>query len=107
MASSQDYVEYVCDQMSLAGNMTYKKMFGEYSIYCNGKVLGLVCDNVVFIKPTSAADDLIPNATRLPPYNGAKPHIVLEELDDRDFLTIFVMATYELLPLPKPKKKKI
>ena len=54
MASDLDYVQYVCDQMREAGEITYKKMFGEYTIYCNSKVLGLICDNQVFIKPTTA-----------------------------------------------------
>ncbi|MEG2950922.1 MAG: TfoX/Sxy family protein, partial [Clostridia bacterium] len=56
MASTEEYVQYVCEQMSGAGTITYKKMFGEYTIYCDQKVLGLICDNQVFIKPTAAAD---------------------------------------------------
>ncbi|MFZ2539622.1 MAG: TfoX/Sxy family protein [Oscillospiraceae bacterium] len=107
MASSLDYVQYVCDQMSGAGDVTYKKMFGEYTIYCNSKVLGLICDNQVFIKPTTAGETLIPNATKDSPYDGAKLHIVLEDLDDRDFITGFVIATCEELPFPKPRKNKI
>ena len=106
MASNLDYVQYVCDQMRDAGEITYKKMFGEYTIYCNSKVLGLICDNQVFIKPTTAGETLIPNATKESPYDGAKPYIVLEDLDNRDFITRFVIATYEKLPIPKPKKKK-
>lgn len=106
MASSIDYVLYVCEQLSIAGNISYRKMFGEYAIYCDGKVLGLICDNQVYIKPTSAADELLPHAERLPPYNGAKPHIVLEDLDDREFLATFILATCAELPMPKPKKKK-
>lgn len=106
MASSHDFVIFACEQMSLAGNITYKKMFGEYGIYCNEKIFGLICDNQVYIKPTSAADRLLPTAQRLPPYNGAKPHIVLEELDDKEFLAEFIAASCAELPMPKPKKKK-
>lgn len=106
MASNLDYVQYVCDQMHDAGEITYKKMFGEYTLYCNSKVLGLICDNQVFIKPTAAGETLIPNATMESPYDGAKPHIVLEDLDNRDFITRFVIATCAELPMPKPKKKK-
>lgn len=106
MASTEDYVQYVCEQMSDAGTITYKKMFGEYAIYCDTKVLGLICDNQVFIKPTTAADAMMPNAERMPPYEGAKPHIVLDELDDMASLTAFICATCRELPLPKPKKKK-
>lgn len=81
-------------------------MFGEYAIYCHGKVLGLICDNQVFIKHTPAGDKLLPNAQRLSPYNGAKPYIVLEDLDNKEFLAGFISSTCEELPLPKPKKKK-
>ncbi|MEG1196495.1 MAG: TfoX/Sxy family protein [Clostridia bacterium] len=106
MASTEEYVQYVCEQMSGAGTITYKKMFGEYTIYCDKKVLGLICDNQVFIKPTAAADAMMPTAARMPPYEGAKPHIVLDDLDDTAFLTAFIFATCRELPLPKPKKKK-
>ncbi len=106
MASSLDYVQYVCDQMREAGEITYKKMFGEYTIYWNSKVLGLICDNQVFIKPTTAGETLIPNATKESPYSGVKSHIVLEGLDNIDLITKFVSATYKELPMPKPKKKK-
>lgn len=105
MASNLDYVQYVCDQMCDAGRITYKRMFGEYTIYCNSKVLGLICDNQVFIKPTTAGENLIPNVTKESPYDGAKPYIVLEDLDNRDFITRFVIATCEELPMPKPKRK--
>lgn len=106
MASNLEYVQYVCDQMRDAGEIRYKKMFGEYTIYCNSKVLGLICGNQVFVKPTIAGEALMPNATKVPPYQGAKPHLVLEDLDDKDFVVRFVVATCEELPLPKPKKKK-
>ncbi|WP_312645134.1 TfoX/Sxy family protein [Hydrogenoanaerobacterium sp.] len=89
-----------------AGTIFYKKMFGEYMIYCEGKALGLICDNQVFIKPTSAGDKQLQDAQRLPPHNGAKPHIVLEDLDNKEFLVWFISSTCEELPLPKPKKKK-
>lgn len=106
MASTQDFVEYVCDQMNDAGTVTYKKMFGEYTIYCDGKVLGLICDNQVFIKPTAVGEKLLPNAQRMSPYTGAKAHFVLEELDNKEFLTEFICATCAELPIKKPKKKK-
>lgn len=106
MASKLEYVEFVCGQLSGAGKVTYKKMFGDYCIYCNTKVLGLICDDIVYIKTTKAGEMLLEDAPKQPPYDGAKPHIVLEELDDRDFLAKFVEATCEELPLPKPKKKK-
>ena len=106
MASSLDFVVYACDQMRLAGDITYKKMFGEYGIYCNGKIFGLICDNQVYIKPTAVAETMLPNAERLAPYKGAKPHIVLEDLEDSQFLGMFIAKTCDELPSPKPKKKK-
>lgn len=106
MASSIDYVLYVCEQMSLAGDITYKKMFGEFAVYCNGKCFALVCDNQLFINPTTAGLSLLPEATMASPYNGAKPRILIEDIDDRDFLCKLVQETCDQLPMPKPKKKK-
>jgi len=90
--------------MSGAGNITYKKMFGDYAVYCDSKIFGLICDNQVFIKPTKAVDAFMPDATKESPYKGAKPYIVLEELDDKNLITEFIIATCDELPLPKPKK---
>jgi len=106
MASSHDLVIYVCEQMSLAGSITYKKMFGEYGLYYGGKLFGSICDNQVFIKPTAAAERLLPTAQRQPPYDGAKAQIVLEDLDDKEFLAELITSTCAELPPPKPKKTK-
>ncbi|WP_027399139.1 TfoX/Sxy family protein [Anaerovorax odorimutans] len=105
MSSNLDYVKYICEQMSDAGNITYKKMFGDYTIYCDSKVLGLICDNQVFIKPTEKGQALIPDAIKESPYKGAKPYILLEDFDDKDFITKFIIATCIELPFPKPRKK--
>jgi TfoX/Sxy family transcriptional regulator of competence genes len=107
MASSREFVEYVCDQLSGAGHITFRKMFGEYAVYCDGKVFGLICDNQVFIKPTAAGPRLLPDGILAPPYPGAKPYYVLEELDDREFLTALIAATCEELPVPQPKRKSV
>ena len=106
MASSLEYVEYVCDQMRDAGSITYKKMFGEYTVYCDAKVVGLVCDNQLFIKPTKAGEALEPDAIKEPPYKGAKPHLVLGDLDNRERISELIRVTCDELPLPKPKKQK-
>lgn len=98
MASSLDYVKYACEQMSGAGKITYKKMFGEYTIYCDEKILGLICDNQVFSKPTKAGERLIPNAIKKPQYKGAKPYIVLEDLDNKEWLTEVIVTVCEELP---------
>jgi TfoX/Sxy family transcriptional regulator of competence genes len=106
MASDLDFVEYVCSQISGAGDITYKKMFGEYAVYCNSKVIGLICDNQFFVKKTPAGEKISQSFEEAPPYMGAKPHFLVDNLDDREFLTGFIGKTYDALPLNKPKKKK-
>lgn len=106
MASSAEFVEYVCDQISGAGEVTYKKMFGEYGIYCKGKVIGVICDNQFFVKKTEAGAELYPEGEEAAPYTGAKPHFVIDCLHDRDFMERFITATEQELPAPKPKARK-
>ena len=106
MASRLDFVEYVCEQLSGAGEITYKKMFGEYSIYCRGKIIGTVCDDQFFLKPTEAGRDIYPDCNYVPPYDGAKPCMLIERLDDKELMTALISAAYRELPEPKPKKKK-
>jgi TfoX/Sxy family transcriptional regulator of competence genes len=107
MASDLPYVEYVCDQMSAAGTITFRKMFGEYAIYCGGKVVALVCDNQLFVKPTSGGLSFVERVTEAPPYPGAKPHFLIgDELDDREWISKLIRITERELPIPKPKKPK-
>jgi len=107
MASDPDFVEYVCDQLGGAGRITSRKMFGDYAVYCEGKVVALVCDNQLFVKPTAAGRAVIGKPVEAPPYPGAKPHFLIDdELDDRDWLTTLVRATHAEHPEPKPKKPK-
>ncbi|MBU4440338.1 MAG: TfoX/Sxy family protein [Firmicutes bacterium] len=107
MASSQEFVDYVCDQISGAGVITSRKMFGEYGIYCNGKIIGLICDNQFFVKKTSGGGALLIDPEEAPPYDGAKPMFVISDLEDRDFLTAFILKSYEELPMQKARKKKV
>lgn len=104
MASTLDFVEYICDQISGAGEITYKKIFGEYGIYCNGKVIGVICDNQFFVKKTEAGIHIYPNSEEASPYTGAKTHLVIDSVDDRELMAQFISATYHELPAPKPKK---
>lgn len=106
MASSVDYVLYVCEQMSLAGSITYRKMFGDYAVYCDGKCFALVCDNQLFVNLTEAGLALLPNVTMGIPYEGAKPRLLIEDIEDRVLLCSLVQETCAALPTPKPKKKK-
>ena len=106
MASSEEFVQYAQEQLSQHHHISYKKMFGEYGIYCNGKIIGLVCDNQFFLKPTKAGAALLEESIEAPPYDGAKPYYLLENLENRQYLSQLIEATYEELPAPKPKKKK-
>lgn len=106
MASDLSFVEYVIEQASGAGEMTYKKMFGEYGIYCNGKIVGVICDNMLYVKKTQAGAAACPKLEEGSPYGGAKPHFVFDDVDDRETLARFIRATYDELPMPKPKKNK-
>jgi TfoX/Sxy family transcriptional regulator of competence genes len=107
MASDLTFAEYVCDQIGAAGHISFRKMFGEYAIYCDGKVVALVCDNQFFLKPTSAGRALAGAVVEAPPYPGAKAHFLIgDELDDREWISNLVRVTERALPTPKPKKPK-
>jgi TfoX/Sxy family transcriptional regulator of competence genes len=105
MASDVGFVEYVCDQLRDAGRIRYRKMFGEFAIYCDGKVVALVCDDQLFVKPTPAGRALIGVPVESPPYPGAKPHFLIEDhIDDRDWLAGLIEVTARDLPAPTRKK---
>jgi TfoX/Sxy family transcriptional regulator of competence genes len=107
MASEQKFVDFIVDQIDLEGQITFKKMFGEYGLYCGNKLFGLVCDDKLFIKPTLAGRTFIGDVVEVSPYMGAKPSFLIEEkLDDRDWLRKLVVLTTKELPEPIPKKKK-
>ena len=79
MSSDQSFVDFVCDQISASGPVSFRKMFGEYAIYCNGKVVALVCDNKFFVKPSAAGRTLIGSPVEAPPFPGAKPWFLIED----------------------------
>lgn len=106
MASKIEFVEFMADQMGAAGVITYKKMFGEYGLYCNGKIFAVICDNRLFIKITEAGRKLCPELPEAPPYEGAKNYFLVEDVENREFLTELVSATYSELPEPKSKKRR-
>ncbi len=107
MASDQSLVDFIVDQMGSAGTVTFRKMFGEYAIYCNSKVIGLVCDNKLFIKQTGGGRKFIGDATEAPAYPGAKPSFLIEDkIEDREWLSDLVRITEKELPAPKMKKPK-
>lgn len=106
MASSFDFVKFVCEQIGGAGEISYKRMFGEYGIYCNGKIIGVICDNQFFVKKTNAGIMIYPGCEEASPYAGAKPHMLIDSVDDQVLMARFISATYDELPEPRPKKKK-
>ena len=97
MASSPDVVEYICFQLRHAGDISFKKMFGEYGLYCDRKYFGLVCDNQLFVKITEPGLKLLPQQEQGSPYPGARPHFLMTELDDDRALSSFVRATCSVL----------
>ncbi len=108
MASTSTFVEYVYDQISEAGQVSYKKMFGEYTIYCDGKIVALVCDNQLFVKPTASGRTALGEVVEAPPYPQAKPcFLIKEQLDDQQLITKVIKLTVSELPEPKPKKVKV
>ncbi|MDY0202315.1 MAG: TfoX/Sxy family protein [Bacteroidales bacterium] len=106
MASDQSFVDYILDQIENAGEITAKKMFGEYGIYSNGKIFGLICDNKLFIKPTKGGAQFIGDVVEASPYTGAKPSFLIEEkIENKERLSELVRISVKELPDPKPKKK--
>lgn len=104
MASNADFVQYITDQCSDAGEITTRKMMGDYCIYCNGKVFGLICDDCFFIKPTEQVRPLLREVELRPPYNGAKDYFYIADVDDHEYLSMLTKETCRALPEPKKKK---
>ena len=105
MATTKDYLNFILEQLSLLDGITQKQMMGEYIIYHHGKIAAYLCDNRLLVKPVKSAVRLMPNAIYEPPYEGAKDMLLVENVDDREFLKTLFEAMYEELPEPKKKKK--
>ena len=105
MATGKEYLNFILEQLSGLEEITHRMMMGEYIIYYRGKIAAYICDYRFLVKPVKAARRLLPDAPLEPPYKGAKEMILVEDVDDREFLTELFQAMYEELPAPKPKKK--
>ncbi|MGJ7913914.1 TfoX/Sxy family protein [Massilia sp. LXY-6] len=106
MATDMSFVDYVLETARLGGRLTYRKLFGEYALYLDEKVVAFACDNSLFIKPSRAVASLAPELPQGPPYPGAKDYPIADELlDDPGLLRRLIEETAALMPLPKPKKK--
>lgn len=103
MATSKEYIEFVCEQLQGINGVTYKKMFGEYMVYVQGKPLLLVCDNTVMIKKLPELAALMQGAPEDFPYEGAKLHYVLD-IENRELTRKAVEVLSQCIPLPKKKR---
>jgi TfoX/Sxy family transcriptional regulator of competence genes len=108
LASQQKTVDYILEQSAGAGDVTAKRMFGEYGLYCDGKIMALICDDQLFVKPTEAGRDYIGEVTEGLPFPKANPYFLIDGdlWDDADWLAGLVRVTAADLPVPKPKKPK-
>lgn len=107
MASSKEYLEFILEQLSETEYISHRAMMGEYIIYYKGRIAAYICDDRLLVKPVEAAKAMMPQARYEPPYEGAKDMLLVENVDDRQFLNCLFRAMYEQLPEPKPKKKRI
>lgn len=113
MSSDIGFMEFVAEQVRGAGRISYRRMFGEYAVYCDGKVVALVCDNQFFLKPTAAGRTLLKQVKEAPPFPGAKNYYLLDaQLDDGELAAELVRVTARELPAPKSRpaavaKKKV
>ena len=104
MASSKEYLEFVLEQLSELDGITYIAMMGEYILYYQGKIVGGIYDDRLLVKPVKTAVALYPNATYELPYDGAKELLLVDNVDDKEFLTGLFNAMYDELPAAKIRK---
>ena len=103
MASRKEYLDYILEQLSDAEGVTYRAMMGEYILYCQGRIFGGIYDDRLLVKPTKSAKALLPDAPLELPYEGAKPMLLVDNVDDRAFLRGLITAMTPELPAPRRK----
>lgn len=104
MASTKEYLEYVLEQLSDLEDISYRAMMGEYIIYYRGKIIGGIYDDRFLIKPVKSAMEMMSDAEMELPYEGAKEMILVDEIENRDFLKELLDAMYEELPAPRKRR---
>ena len=104
MASSKEYLDFILDQLSGLDDITSRKMMGEYVIYYRGKVVGGIYDDRFLVKPTKSAVAMMPDTDMELPYEGAKEMLLVDNLENREFLQELLDAMYDELPAPKKRK---
>lgn len=107
MASSKEYLDFILEQLSELDDVTYRAMMGEYIIYYRGKIVGGIYDDRLLVKPTKSAVAMMPNADMELPYDGAKEMLLVDNVDNKEFLRKLLEAMYEELPAPKKKEVRI
>ena len=107
MSANQSTVDYIVEQMSGTPGVSARKLFGEYGVFCQGKMVAIIADDQLFVKPTVAGRAFLSNVEEVPPYPGAKPYLLIsgEFWDDREWLSDLIRVTCDELPLPKKKTK--
>lgn len=106
MASSKEYLHFILEQLSGLEDISYRPMMGEYILYYHGKIVGGIYDDRLLVKKTKSALECMPAAVCDFPYAGAKEMLLVEEVDNKEFLTKLFDAMYDELPLPKPRRRK-
>ena len=104
MASSKEYLDFILEQLSAPEDITYRPMMGEYILYYRGKLIGGIYDDRFLVKPVKSAVTMMPDARMELPYDGAKEMLLVDNVDDREFLQKLVRAMYPDLPAPKKRK---
>ena len=104
MASSREYLEFILEQLSGLENITYRAMMGDFILYYRGKIVGGIYDDRFLVKPTKSAMEMMPDADREIPYEGAKEMLLVDNVDNREFLMELLTSMYDELPEPKKKK---
>lgn len=104
MASSKEYLDFILDQLSELDDVSYRAMMGEYIIYYRGKIVGGIYDDRFLVKPTKSTAVMMPNADTELSYKGAKEMLLVDDVDNKDFLRELLEAMYAELPAPKKKK---
>lgn len=104
MASSKEYLNFILEQLSELDGITYRAMMGEYIIYFRSKIIGGIYDDRFLVKPTKSARELMPNAPLETPYDGAKPMLMVDNIEDKDFLAGLLNAVFDELPKAGSKR---
>lgn len=106
MASSKDYLDFILNQLSGLEDISYRKMMGEYIIYYKGKIIGGIYDDRLLVKPVKSAKEYMPNAEFELPYEGAKEMLLVDDVDNKEYLVGLFKSMHDELPNPKPKRQK-